>query len=110
MVIAYIRISTNKQDTDTQLIQIKQYCKDNDIDIDEVMRVQESSRKTQEKRRINELKDKLTSGDIIIVSELSRLGRSMLEVIKLVKELAKKEVDFIFLRQPELSSFKNPII
>lgn len=39
--------------------------------------------------------------------ELSRLGRSMLEVMNLVLELSNKGVQMIFLRQPELSTFNN---
>ncbi|HEC1777076.1 recombinase family protein [Campylobacter sp. RKI_CA19_01128] len=108
MVIAYIRISTAKQDSEVQKLQIYEYCIKNKINIDEVMEVEMSSRKSLEKRRMNELKDKLNEGDLLICTELSRLGRSMLEVITLILELSEKGVQFVFLRQPELSSFNNP--
>ncbi|EAH4572158.1 resolvase, partial [Campylobacter lari] len=108
MVIAYVRISTAKQDSEVQKLQIYEYCIKNKINIDEVMEVEMSSRKSLEKRRMNELKDKLNEGDLLICTELSRLGRSMLEVITLILELSEKGVQFVFLRQPELSSFNNP--
>lgn len=108
MVIAYIRISTAKQDSEVQKLQIYEYCIKNKINIDEVMEVEMSSRKSLEKRRMNELKDKLNEGDLLICTELSRLGRSMLEVITLILELSEKGIQFAFLRQPELSSFNNP--
>ncbi len=108
MVIAYIRISTAKQDSEVQKLQIYEYCIKNKINIDEVMEVEMSSRKSLEKRRMNELKDKLNEGDLLICTELSRLGRSMLEVITLILELSEKGIQFVFLRQPELSSFNNP--
>lgn len=107
MVIAYIRISTNKQDGDTQKLQILEYCQKHKIIVDDFMEVEQSSRKNQEQRRINELKNRLQKGDLLIICELSRLGRSMLEVMNLVLDLAEKGVHFVFLRQPELSNFQN---
>lgn len=59
MIIAYIRISTNKQDGDTQKLQILEYCQKHKLMVDEFMEVEQSSRKSQEQRRINELKNKL---------------------------------------------------
>lgn len=108
MILAYIRISTSKQDVDTQKLQIFEYCKLNKMVIDEFVEVEQSSRKNEEHRKINLLKDKLKKGDILISVELSRLGRSMLEVMNLVVSLSEKGVKFIFLRQPQMSSFCNP--
>lgn len=108
MNIAYIRISTNKQDCETQKLQILEYCQKHRIFLNETIEVEISSTKSAEKRRINELESKLNRDDILITTELSRLGRSMFEVMNLVVRLSEKGVQFIFLRQPELSSFKNP--
>lgn len=105
--IAYIRVSTNKQDLDTQKLEILDYCHQNKIQIDEFIIVEMSSKKSQEKRKIVELKEKLQSGDLLISTELSRLGRSMLETITLVLELAEKGIQLIFIRQPELTTFNN---
>lgn len=107
MVLAYIRISTNKQDIETQRLQIFKYAHKEDLKIDEFIEVQESSAKSPKQRKIDELKERLQKNDILIVYELSRLGRSMFETINLVLELSEKGVQFIFLKQPELSSFKN---
>ncbi|HEF3546598.1 TPA: recombinase family protein, partial [Campylobacter upsaliensis] len=67
-----------------------------------------SSTKSQEKRKIKDLKKKLKAGDLLIATELSRLGRSMLEIINLVLELNDNQINFLFLRQIELSNFNNP--
>lgn len=107
MNLAYIRISTNKQDTQTQKLQIQEYCRINDIHIDKSIEIEQSSKKSQEIRKIGELKTKLNRGDLLIVVELSRLGRSMLEVMNLVLELSNNGVQMIFLRQPELSTFNS---
>ena len=57
-----------------------------------------SSRKDPQARRIEELTGKLKAGDILVVSELSRLGRSLVEVINLVG-LLKKKVRVIAIKQ-----------
>lgn len=106
MNIAYIRISSNKQDCETQKIQILEYCHKHKILLDEIIEVEIISIKSAKKRRINELESKLSKNDILVTTELSRLGRSMFEVMNLVVNLSEKGVQFIFLRQPELSSFK----
>lgn len=90
MNIAYIRISSNKQDCETQKIQILEYCYKHKIWLDEIIEVEISSTKSTEKRRINELETKLSGNDILITTELSRLGRSMLEVMNLVVNLSEE--------------------
>lgn len=111
MVIAYIRVSTNKQDTKTQKLQILEYAANSKIIIDEIIEVEISSRKSQEKRKINEIKDKLQKGDSLIMTEISRLGRSMLEVMNLVLELHERGIRVIFVNQMEMSnlSSENPL-
>lgn len=108
MNIAYVRVSTNKQDLDSQKLEIMEYCHKNNITLDEILEVKISSTKSQEKRKIKDLKQKLKSGDLLIATELSRLGRSMLEIINLVLELNDNNINFLFLRQIELSNFNNP--
>ena len=108
MNIAYIRVSTNKQELDSQKLEIMEYCHKNNIYLDEILEVKISSTKSQEKRKIKDLKQKLKSGDLLIATELSRLGRSMLEIINLVLEFNANNIKFLFLRQMELSNFNNP--
>lgn len=107
MNLAYIRISSNKQDCQSQRFQILEYYQKQKIILDEIIEVEVSSTKSLEKRRIDELESKLSKDDILITAELSRLGRTMFEVMNLVVRLSEKGVQFVFLRQPELSSFQN---
>ena len=53
-------------------------------------RAQASSRKGRDQRPIEELLGELAAGDRLVVSELSRLGRSLGQVIQLVDELVKR--------------------
>ena len=102
MIVAYVRVSTNKQDTESQKIEIQEYCNRNNLKIDKMLSVEISSTKSQEKRKICELKNMLHKDDTLITTELSRLGRDMLEILNLILELNKAGVKTIFLRQSEL--------
>jgi DNA invertase Pin-like site-specific DNA recombinase len=102
--IGYIRVSTDKQDAESQRHLLYQYAHAKRILIDEFIEVEISSRKTQKERRIEELKALLEQGDTLLVAELSRLGRNMLETLNIINELTERGVTLVFIRQPELST------
>ncbi len=107
MILGYIRVSTDHQDNTKQKHLISEYAKEHNIKMDEFIEVEESSRKTEKQRKIHELKAKLSKDDTLIVAELSRLGRNMLDVMNLIQELSDNGIKLIFIRQPELSTFNN---
>lgn len=80
------------------------YSQKHKILIDQFIDVEISSRKSQDARRISEVKARLKSGDLLLVAELSRLGRNMLETLNLIHDFAESGVKIIFVRQPELST------
>ena len=92
-VVAYARISTNKQDLDNQRYEVETYAKSNGLTIDHWIATEESSRKSTTKRRIDELLNTLKRGDVLIVGELSRLGRSIRENLNIVHELHRKRIN-----------------
>jgi DNA invertase Pin-like site-specific DNA recombinase len=73
-------------------LEIANYAKRNGLVIDEWLEVEISSRKDIRLRRIEELLGKLRRQDILIVSEVSRLARSMREVHNIMHELMAKKV------------------
>lgn len=97
--IAYIRTSTDKQDLNNQKLEIFEYAKKNKIVVDDFIQMTISSRKNTKERRIDEMVSMLNDADTLIVTELSRLGRSTAEVIGLVNELIKKQVRVIVIKQ-----------
>ena len=97
--IAYLRVSSLKQDLENQKHEITEYCRKNDIEVSEWLEVEMSTRKTKKERRIDELLSKLKKDDTLIISELSRLGRSLSEVVLIVEELIKKQVRLIAIKQ-----------
>jgi DNA invertase Pin-like site-specific DNA recombinase len=103
-VIGYSRVSSSQQDVDKQQHLILTYALKHNFHVEDLISIEISSKASKEKRRINELIESLNPGDLLITAELSRLGRDMLQTLNIINELAEKEIDVIFIRQPELST------
>lgn len=103
-VIGYIRVSSDQQDLQKQEHLLLKYAQQHDLKINAFINIEISSRKGTKERRIDELLDRLNDGDLLLVAEISRLGRNMFEVINIVNQLAENSVEVIFIRQPELST------
>ena len=89
----YIRVSTEQQDYENQKFGILEYANKNNISDIEFIEEKISSRKKLEERLIwNLVNEKLNENDILITSELSRFGRSTLEVMHLFKLLTEKKI------------------
>jgi DNA invertase Pin-like site-specific DNA recombinase len=97
--IAYIRASTDKQDRNTQKLEILEWAYEKEVKIDAFIEITISSRKTSKQRRIDEVLSTLTDSDSLVVTELSRLGRSTPEVIMLINELVARNIRVIILKQ-----------
>lgn len=83
-VVAYIRVSTDKQDVANQRYEI--LAKANSARLGEVAFVEDavSGRRPWQERKMGALLDGLVEGDVLIVSEISRLGRSVLEIFEIL--------------------------
>ena len=97
--VAYIRASTNAQDVNNQRHEILEYGHREGIQVDEFIEATVSSRHSSRQRRIEELQERLDSGDTLIVTELSRLGRSTGEVILLINQLVAYGVIILIIKQ-----------
>jgi DNA invertase Pin-like site-specific DNA recombinase len=97
--IAYIRASTDKQDLNNQKLEILEFARKKELKVDEFVEITMSSRKTTKQRRIDDVLQRLADSDVLIVTELSRLGRSTAEVIALINELVARNIRVIILKQ-----------
>jgi DNA invertase Pin-like site-specific DNA recombinase len=90
--IAYLRVSTDKQDLEKNKADILQLA--NEKDLGKVHWVEEtvSGKVSWKKRQIAEALEQLQTGDTLIVSELSRLGHSMLEIMEILSVATEKGV------------------
>ncbi len=84
MIYAYIRVSTSHQLGANQRFEISQYADKNGIEIDYWIEETISSTKNLEVRKLGRILKKLKSGDILISTELSRLGRNLLQVMSIL--------------------------
>jgi len=98
-VLGYLRTSTDKQEINNQRLEILEYARKEDLKVSDFIEVQISSRKSVKDRRIDELLGKLQNGDTVIATELSRIGRSAVEVITIINELIKNGIDIVIVKQ-----------
>ena len=87
MIYGYIRVSTDKQTTENQHYEIEEFCKKIGLQIDEWIEETISSTADLEKRKLGKLIRKIKKDDLIIASELSRLGRNLLQVMSMLNKL-----------------------
>ena len=90
---AYIRVSTNKQETENQKLEILKYANEKKLGNVEIIEETISGKRSWKVRKIGTLIPMLSKGDILIVTELSRLGRSMLEIMELLSILLRAGVE-----------------
>lgn len=91
MIYGYIRISSDKQTTENQAFEIYRFSKKNNIHIDKWIKETISSTKDLDKRKLGHLLKHLKKGDILIASELSRLGRNLLQVMSILHYCLDRE-------------------
>jgi DNA invertase Pin-like site-specific DNA recombinase len=98
-IVAYLRTSTDKQDLNNQRLEILEYGRRTQSHIEDFIAISISSGKDRRDRRIDELLVQLTGGDTLLVTELSRLGRSTGEVINLIDELLDNNIRVVVIKQ-----------
>lgn len=92
MILAYMRISTNKQDLENQKHTILQYANDKNLGRVEFIEIVASGIKKEEDRKIDEVLNRLMFNDEIVITELNRLGRSVVNVVDIINRLLDKKV------------------
>ncbi len=97
--IGYIRVSTDQQDLQNQQHSILNYANKTSLGKVEFIEVKISSRKKDEDRKIDELFKNLQSGDHLVVSELSRIGRSVVNVVTIINQLIAHGVNIHILKE-----------
>lgn len=91
-IYAYIRVSTAAQSYDSQEYEIKKYCEKRHIAVDKWVTESISGTAAVEKRTLGRLIRKMSSGDMLICTELSRLGRNMLMVMSVLNQCSSKGI------------------
>ena len=97
--VAYLRVSTEEQDLNNQKLELHEFARRNDLTIDDFIEIEVSTRKSPQARRVDELMENLQSGDLLLVSEISRLGRSVGQIIQIIDALVKNQIRFVAVKE-----------
>jgi DNA invertase Pin-like site-specific DNA recombinase len=97
MKIGYIRVSTKDQTIDRQIDMLKKEgC--------EKVFVDRKSGKNRERPELKKMFEQFREGDILIITELSRFGRSLIDVLELARQLRDMKVELVSITQPVLDT------
>ena len=91
MIYGYIRVSSDKQTVENQRFEISNFCKHQNLSIDDWIEETISGTKNYTKRQLGNLLKKVDKDDIIICSELSRLGRNLFMIMEILNICMTKE-------------------
>jgi len=91
MIYGYIRVSSDKQTVEKQRFEISNFCKRENFEIDGWIEETISGTKNYDKRLLGRLLKKVQKGDVIICSELSRLGRNLFMIMEILNICMSKE-------------------
>lgn len=92
MVYAYIRVSTDKQTTENQRFEILKFANHQNLLINKWVEETISSRKKLNERSFGVLLNKLREDDILIVSEISRMGRNLMQIMGILNQCMEKRI------------------
>ncbi|MBQ2528648.1 MAG: master DNA invertase Mpi family serine-type recombinase [Treponema sp.] len=90
MTYGYIRVSTNKQTVENQRFEILEFCKKEKLTVDSWIEETISGTVEPKKRELGKLLSCVKKDDLIICSELSRLGRSLFMIMSVLNILMEK--------------------
>ena len=92
MIYGYIRVSTDKQTVENQRFEINNFCTKQDIVVHKWIEETISGTKNVDERKLGKLLKKMKKEDILICSELSRLGRSLLMIMGVLNECMNRDI------------------
>ncbi len=92
MIYGYIRVSTDKQTIENQRYEINHFCERNVVVIDKWIEETISGSKAVQDRKLGKLLKKMKREDILICSELSRLGRNLLMIMGILNECMNRDI------------------
>lgn len=92
MIYGYIRVSTDKQTVENQRFEINNFCDKQEIIVNRWIEETISGSKQVDERKLGKLLKKMKKDDILICSELSRLGRNLLMIMGVLNECMNRDI------------------
>ena len=107
-IYGYIRVSTDKQTTENQRYEILKFADEKKFSVDKWIEETVSGTKKVEERKLGSLINSMQKDDVLLLTELSRLGRSLMEVMSILHVLMGKGVkDYTVKERYELGNNIN---
>ena len=97
--VAYLRVSTAQQDLRSQRLAILEYARKHDFRVNDFIEATASGQASEKRRRLDELMNVFQRGDRLVDSELSRLGRSLGQIVAILDALATAGVAFVAMKE-----------
>ncbi len=92
MIYGYIRVSTDKQTVENQRYEINHFCERQEIVVNKWIEETISGGKKVEERKLGKLLKRMKRDDILVCSELSRLGRNLLMIMGVLNECMNRDI------------------
>ena len=92
MIYGYIRVSTDRQTVENQRFEINQFCEKQQLFVHKWIEETISGTKEVQERQLGKLLKRMKKGDILICSELSRLGRNLLMIMGVLNECMNRDI------------------
>lgn len=99
MYFGYIRVSCDKSTVENQRFEITKFCKKNNYEIGEWVEEVVSGVKEIKSRKLGGMFDRLRKGDTVIVSEISRIGRNLMQIMDFLKTCMEKGVIILTVKE-----------
>lgn len=99
MVAAYLRVSTDKQTVLNQEGEVQRFCKSRDIVVTDWIMETVSGTKSEDDRQLGRLLRKLRKGDTLIVTEVSRLSRKMINILNIIYKCIEDGITVLSIKE-----------
>ena len=97
--VAYLRVSTGRQDLDQQRLAILDYAQKHRVTVHEFIATHRSSKHASQRADLMQMIEALQPGDRLIVGELSRLGRSLSQILQIIDRLIQQGVRLVAIKE-----------
>lgn len=99
MIYGYIRVSTDKQTTENQRFEINNFANERSMSIEEWIEETISATKKLSDRKFGELLLRMAKEDVLIVTELSRMGRNLMQIMSILHTCMEKEIQVFTIKE-----------
>jgi DNA invertase Pin-like site-specific DNA recombinase len=99
MNLAYIRVSSDKQSVENQRFEILKFADKKKLRVDEWIEETISGTRRVRERKLGKLLQRMKKSDILIVSELSRLGRNLMEVMSILHDCMERDIKVFTIKE-----------